>query len=155
MTTVNLQQACEHLGKSPNTLKAWFKRGCPVQIKGNQKTEWKIALADVLRWREEQAINEAISDLPDDIEQLKIRKLKAETLLIEIEAAKKRGEVALLEEVERVMTAMAIEIRTGLLLIPQRLASQIVNLNSSAEVQKLMTEEITLVLTALSEMEIN
>ncbi|MFQ3249619.1 MAG: phage terminase Nu1 subunit (DNA packaging protein) [Glaciecola sp.] len=151
MTTVNLQEASAILRKSPNTLKSWFKKGCPVKQSGNQNKEWQIIIADVVDWREKQVVENALADIPDDIDELKIRKLKAETLIVEIEAAKQRNEVAPVADIEKTLKDLFIHIRTRMLLIPSRV-SQPISLNSNeSEIKALLDDEIREVLSALSE----
>jgi phage terminase Nu1 subunit (DNA packaging protein) len=152
MTTVNLQRASELLGRSANTIKSWFRQGCPVVQKGNQKTEWQIKISDVLAWREEQAIKSVTDDLSKvDEQELKRRKLEAETTILEIEAAKKRGEVAPLHEMEIAWRDAILEFKTRLRLIPSRVAGQLVGLDNETEIKAVLLDEVDQSLTVLSE----
>jgi phage terminase Nu1 subunit (DNA packaging protein) len=62
-SVVDLQTAAAILRKAPNTLKAWFRQGCPVVQKGSQNRAWEICLADVVAWREQQAAKAAIGEV--------------------------------------------------------------------------------------------
>lgn len=152
MTTVNLQTASELIGRSPNTLKSWFRQGCPVVQKGNQKTEWQILIADVIKWREAVAVQDALGDTNESSEdELKRRKLAAETTIAEIEAAKKRGEVAPLEDMKKAWSEAILEFKARIRLLPSRIANQLTGLTDETKIKSVLLDEVGRSLTVLSE----
>jgi terminase small subunit / prophage DNA-packing protein len=89
------------LDRSLFTLDAWIRKGMPFTKKGNQTTEWEFDVSAVCKWREEHAIASVVGDVEDiGLEELKKRKLAAETALLEIELQQRKREVILLSEVE-------------------------------------------------------
>lgn len=124
----------------------------PYIQKGERGKEWQFDTADVLQWEKEQAVNNAIGDVDAvDKDELIRRKLAAETTIAEIEAAKKRGEVALLSEVEKAWRDTAVELRTRVRLIPSRVAGQLTGLSDESEIKSVLLNEVDQSLTVLSE----
>lgn len=123
MDVVNLQTACAIIGKSANTLKGWFRRGCPVVQEGTQNKEWQISIPAVFDWRAEQAATDAIGDTVSlDLEEAKRRKLAAEAALAELELAKEQNKVVEIDQVARVVGEEYANCRARLLAIPSKLA---------------------------------
>jgi phage terminase Nu1 subunit (DNA packaging protein) len=150
---INVNQAAELFGINRTTLYTWLKQGCPYEVKADRKLgqEWVLNSAEVAQWRTQQAIKNAIGNTNDvDSEELKRRKLAAETAIAEIEAAKARGEVLELEAVAKVITDDYITIKQRLRQIPQRIAPLIVGEIDEALIKNMMIEEIDDVLTELS-----
>lgn len=83
------------LEKSTAAIRAWERQGCPVAQKARRKGEATLySVAAVVEWREKQAALSASGDLAAmDMEEAKRRKLAAEAALVEIDLARKRGEV--------------------------------------------------------------
>lgn len=120
---VDLQTASVLLCKSINTLKAWIRQGCPVVERGGPGKPWKIRIGDVLSWREEKAALSAIGNTSQiDTEEGKRRKVVAEAALCELELAKKKGEVVLIDEVAAIVGEDYARCRAKLLAIPSKLA---------------------------------
>lgn len=145
---VNLQEAASIIGKSVNTLKSWFRQGCPGEKSGG---EWHIHIPSVIEWRESRAVQNAIGDTQTaDADELKQRKLAAETAIAEIEAAKARGEVLEIEAVVKTITNDYITLKQRLRQVAQRLAPLVVGETDELEVKKTIGEEIDDALTELS-----
>lgn len=141
------------LGVSLPTITSKVNRGLPYVQKGGRGKEWLFDTAKVLQWEREQAVNDAIGDTSAVAEdELRRRKLAAETTIAEIEAAKKRGEVATLDEIERVWRDSILELRTRIRLIPSRVAGLITGLSDETEIKAVLLDEVDQSLTALSEL---
>jgi len=109
----------------------------PYLQKGGRGKEWSFDTADIITWIKDQAITDAVGDLTQvHEEELKRRKLAAETTIVEIEAAKKKGEVVLLVDVERTIRDLCIELRAMMMLVPQRAASH------DPELKRVLEDEI-------------
>lgn len=153
MKTVNLNEAAALLNKRPATIKAWFAKGCPVIKKGNQKKEWVISIADVMDWKEKEAKkeHEAKQDEPLSWEA---RKQKADAELAEIKTAKAKGEVALLDEIERQYNEAAHEIKARLRQIQSRAAPQLLGVKTEKEIKVILLDEIDEALLSIAKDEL-
>ena len=141
---VSQTECAQFFGVHRNTVAAWLKKDCPYIQKANKRVgkDWILDTAKVAQWREEKAVLNALGDLPDDDDELKTRKLKAETSILEIEAAKKRGEVGTIEEFEKQWRDIMIAISTRMLLIPSRVSLHLTGVNSETEIASIIDEEI-------------
>ena len=150
---MNLSAVARIIGVQRNTLASMVRRGCPYISKPGRKrgSEWQLNTAEVAQWRMDQAVQEAIGDVSKtDIGELRKRKLRAETIIVELDAAKARGQVGDLDEFERQVTAASIEIRTRLRHMADRVAPMVAGLNVS-EVKRILREEVDQALTALAD----
>lgn len=149
--TVNLQEASSLLNKSPNTLKAWFRDGCPVVKKGSQKIEWQIDIAAVVQWREERAVLKAVGDTSlADAEELTKRKLAADTAIAEIAAAKAKDEVVYIEDVVKLVSDDILAAKTRIRNVPGRVVPQIVGETDENRIKEVIELEIDYALDELS-----
>jgi phage terminase Nu1 subunit (DNA packaging protein) len=56
---VNRRDLADMFGMSLPTIDAWVTKGCPFLQRGGRGREWQFNTADVVRWREEQAVAQA------------------------------------------------------------------------------------------------
>ena len=136
-------------GISRNTLYSCLRKGCPFIKKADRSRgiQWELNTADVAQWRLDQAVQDVIAETSNATEdELRRRKLAAETVLAELQTAKARGEVGSLDEFERQVTSAAIEIRTRLQQMAGRVAPMIVGLKIS-EVKRILRDEVDQALT--------
>lgn len=154
---VSQSECATFFGVHRNTVGNWLKKGCPFIQKANKRAgkDWILDTAEVAQWREKVAVNNALGDMPDDAELLKTRKLKAETTIVEIEAAKQRGEVALIEEMEKETRDLMIAICTRMLLIPKRVALHLTGVDSETEIASIIEEEIRQGLSESAEIDLD
>ncbi len=149
------QSGCaEIFGVHRNTVAAWVKQGCPFVQRGNksQGKDWVFDTAEVAQWRADKAVRDSVGDTNDSSEdELRRRKLAAETTIAEIDAAKKRGEVALLEEIERIWRDSLLELKARIRLLPSRVAGRLVGLSDETEIKSVLLDEVDQSLTVLSE----
>ena len=93
------QSSCaEIFGVHRNTVANWIKQGCPYVQKANKKQgkDWVLDTADVAQWRADKAVQDTVGDTEAATEdELRRRKLAADTQLAELEVGKKRGELRL------------------------------------------------------------
>lgn len=150
---VNLLGLAALWGVHRNTVSSWVKRGCPYVTKAdrNQGIEWEFDSAEVAQWRLEKAVQDAIGDTQSAGDaELRRRKLAAETVIAELEAAKARGQVGDLEEFERQMVNAAVEIRTLMQQMVSRVAPMVLGLKEEGEIKAILAEEIDQALTVIS-----
>jgi len=136
-----------------NTLYSWVERGCPYVKKADRLRgiEWKFDSGEVVQWRLDQATQDAIADNATATEdELKRRKLAAETVLAELQTAKARGQVGDLDEFERQVTNASIEIRTRLQQMAGRVAPMLAGLKV-AQINRILRDEVDQALTVLAD----
>jgi phage terminase Nu1 subunit (DNA packaging protein) len=151
---VSLSALASILGIHRNTLYSFIERGCPYVKKADRKRgiDWKFDSAEVVQWRLDQAIQDVSADTDTATEdELKRRKLAAETVLAELQTAKARGEVGSLDEFQRQVENASIEIRTRLTQMASRVAPMIIGLKNVAEVKRILRDEVDQALTALAD----
>ncbi|MCJ2051208.1 hypothetical protein [Methylobacterium sp. J-070] len=63
MQTHSLSEAATLLGLHRNTLAEWLREGCPSVEKADRSrgVEWKLALPEIMRWRIERAVADAVA----------------------------------------------------------------------------------------------
>lgn len=156
MAKVNRAELAEILGVSLPTITSKVNKGMPYIQRGQRGKEWLFDTAAVYEWEKEQAILNVTGDLlsvTDD--ELKRRKLAAETTIVELEAGKKRGDLIPKEEIEKNLSDMAIATRTRLLLVPRRCAPRLLGCTDEIEVRRLIEQEQLEALTDVSNMVID
>ena len=85
-----------------------------------------------------------------DFSAEKARKLRAEADIAEIEAAKRRGDVADLAAVKRTCEQVFAEVRANMRNIPSRVTPQIIGDSDETRIKEIILSEIDQALTALS-----
>jgi terminase small subunit / prophage DNA-packing protein len=154
MTTehVDLTTAATMLRKTPNTLKRWFKLGCPVVAEGAQNRPWQVCIADVVEWLEQRAAQAATGDTSAlDIDEARRRKVAAEAALAELDLACRRGELIEAATVEAVWSQMLANFRTRALAVPTRAAPLVAGGGTLREMQEILRAVVYEALTELSE----
>jgi phage terminase Nu1 subunit (DNA packaging protein) len=154
MAQVNRSDLAELLGCSLPTITSKVQRGMPYLQRGQRGKEWMFDTADVISWEKDQAIINTIGDVKGVSEdEMKRRKLAAETTILEIDAAKKRGEVAPLHEMEMAWRDAVLEFKARIRLLPSRVAGQLVGLENETEIKTVLLDEVDQSLTVLSELD--
>lgn len=85
----------------------------------------------------------------------RVRKLKADATLAELQLAKERGELAPLEETTRAWERATAQIRARMMQIPQRAVVQIVAERDEGRIKDVLANEIRLALTDTADTEID
>ena len=150
---VNLATVARDNGVQRNTLRSMARRGCPYISRADRKKgiEWQFNTAEVDQWRIDQAVKDAIGDVREtDANELRKRKLRAETIIVELNAAKSRGQVGDLDEFERQVTAASIELRTRFKQMIARVAPMVVSLKNVTEIKRIFSDEFDQALRTLA-----
>ncbi len=150
----SLSAVARIIGVQRNTLMSMVRRGCPYLSKPGRKkgSEWKFNTAEVAQWRIDQAVKEAIGDVREtDEKELRKRKLRAETIIAELEAAKARGQVGDLDEFGRQVRNASIKIRTRLKQMVARVAPMLIGIKKITEIKAILADEVDQALTALAD----
>ena len=145
---VNRAELAQILAVSLPTINAMIKRGMPFEQRGSRGKEWIFNTADVLDWRTEQAVIDAVGDTNESSEdELRRRKLAAETTIVEISAAKERGEVVYIDDAVKMITDDYIAAKSRLRNIPLRVAVSLVGETDERKVKDILISEIDEALT--------
>ena len=119
--------------------------------RGGRGKEWQFDNSEVTTWRIDRKVAEATGTERADEEELRRRKLAAETELAELELAKARGDVVGVAQIERNLSVLFAEVRTNLRNVPDRVVSSLIGMTDEREFKSGLLREIDLVLAALSE----
>lgn len=148
--TVKKGDLCEIFGVTLPTVNQWLSAGCPCISRGGRGVASEFNTADVSKWLRDRARDDGAGTSKADETELKRRKLQAETEIVELELAKARGQVAPLDQVERMVSRAFGEVRAGLRNIPSRVVSSLIGETNERQFKKVLLEEIDMVLTALA-----
>lgn len=90
-------------------------------------------------------------DKATELQVERVRKLRAEASLAELELAKEKGLVALLSDTQKVWDAFCVMLRTNMLNIPQRAVISLIGETDERRFKKVLREEIILALNSAAE----
>jgi len=143
-------------GVSLPTVDAWVRAGCPFDQRGAGKGKaWIFDTADVGRWREQRAKEEATGDTVVDEMALKRRRNLADTLSAEFDLLERRKLVAPIDQMERnvakVLAEVASNLRGNLI---TRCVSQLLGETDKRTFKKIMLGEIDEVLESLADLDL-
>lgn len=153
-TQLNKQELADFFGVTPPTVDQWVRAGCPIVQKGSKGVAAIFNSAEVAKWRVEKAAEDAGGGAKASEQELKLRKLAAETAKSELELAKAKGEVAPIIEFERVQAARMSSIRANLRNVPARAVLQLLGCTDETEFKKTLMDEIDLALVTSAEQDI-
>ncbi|WP_459902153.1 hypothetical protein [Desulfobaculum senezii] len=150
---VDMQGLALALGLSLPTVRARVREGMPCVQEGGRGKAWKFDLAECVAWHTERAVSKAVGDVEDGISKGELeRLLLVEELKIKrVSAARELGEVAPIEEMERVIASAFVEVRQAMLALPDRLALRVMAATDETAVKEILREEIDLALSSLAE----
>lgn len=147
----NRTEIAEFFGVAMPTVDHWVRTGCPVVQRGSKGVAWIFNTADVAAWREQKIRDDATNSVNVDAEELKRRKLLAQTEREELELAKAKGEVAPVDEFRRVQAARMALIRSNVLNVPARAALQLIGETDEATFKRVLRAELVLALERAAE----
>ncbi|EAM3588059.1 terminase small subunit [Salmonella enterica] len=147
---VNRSGLAEVFGVSLPTVDNWRRAGCPTLAIGGSGKSYSFDTAAIADWLRERAVRSATGETAQTEDELKLRKLEAETVMAELELAKARGEVAPVDQMGRMVAHAFSEVRAGMRNIPGRVVSLLIGENDQRRFKRVLLEEIDQVLTALA-----
>lgn len=150
---VNATELGEIMGVHRSTVVKWTREGCPFLQKSDKRRnqEWQFESSDVMRWREEVAVKNAVGDTEETTEEeLRRRKLAAETSISEIQAAKEKGLVVEIEEVVKTITDDYVKLKQRLRTIPARVAPILIGEDNETIIKNEISSGIDEALNELS-----
>ena len=140
---VNKRELAEIVGKSEEWISQMQRDSSfPVLVKrtGRQGNEYETA--DVIAWMERRQVSNLVNDGMVDIEEAKRRKIAAEAGLAELELAKEKGEVVLIEEVTKQFGDQLSALRAKLLALPSKTANLVFTAKSLTEAKSILEDAI-------------
>ena len=85
-----MAELAEIVGKTPETIRAWTGRGCPVVERGDKRRPRKFNTASIFAWIEDGGPREGRStDQVPDEKELRRRNIFAESMMAELELARR------------------------------------------------------------------
>lgn len=153
---VNRKQLADVFGISLPTVTAWISAGCPFDQRGGTGREWVFDTADVMRWREQRAAEEAGGQDVQDEAALKRRRMIADARTAELDLAVRMGEVADIGVMERVWTRIIAELQSNLRgPLVTRLESQLLGETDGRTFKRIALAEIDTALESLADMDLS
>lgn len=140
---VNRTGLADVLGCSEGVVDRYVREKCPVEQRGSRGVPWAFNTAHVIKWLRDKDRQQATGKAPaiNELRDLQLRKLEAETEKAELDLAKAKGDVALIEDFERAQALVFAAIRTNVLNVPQRVVLQLLGeTNETAFKEKLRVE---------------
>ena len=149
---VNRAELAEVFGVSLPTVESWVRRSCPVGQRGGRGRAWKFNTAEVRSWRDDDIRAQASDTANASFDQLKLRKLAAETEQAELDLARAKDELVPVEQFERAMTKAFGEVRAGMRnVVPGRAARRLLGETDETNFKAVLLEEIDHALEALAD----
>lgn len=129
---VNRAQLAEIFGVNVSTIDAWGRRGMPSTKKVGKGTPSEYDSAVCIEWRIDKRREEALPITPKagetNAQELKRRRLEAETIIAEldqekklIELTEKKGKLVFIDDANAAIIDAVTTLRQRLLTIPRRL----------------------------------
>ena len=151
MAEYNQAQIAEFFGVARTTVQTWVRNGCPVIQKGGKGKQTILESTAVAQWLQDRAVKNAVGDIDElDEKELRKRKLAAETVSAEVAAEIAKGEVVYIEDVKKIFSEDALNVKAILRQLPQRVAPQIVGETSERKIEKVINQELDAALNELS-----
>lgn len=112
----------------------------------------RFRLGDAVRVMLDEA---AENNEGSELQKERLRKLRAEATMAELELAKERGEVALVSEFENVQTARATLIRANIMQVPTRAVLQLLGETSEEVFKSKLKAELALALQSAADAKVD
>lgn len=141
-------------GVHRSTIVKWARDGCPYIQKSDvrNKQEWQFETKEVAKWREERAAQAAVGDTQITTEEeLKRRKLAAETSIAELAAMEAKGQVVKIDDAIKDIADGFVSMKQRARTIPARLAPLLVGETDETKIKAEIIAEIDEALNELSD----
>ena len=145
------QEIADLFGVAETTVDNWVRRGCPVITRGSKGRAWEINTVAVSDWLRQRDLEQATGNNLNDEQELKRRKLAAETQKAEMEMLKAKGELVPLRQLERALANTFAELKTNMRNIPRRTATSIVGETDEIRIKEVLLAEVDQALEVLSQ----
>jgi len=149
--TLGKQEIADLFGVSETSVDAWIRKGCPIIQRGSKGVAWQINSAAVSNWLRERDVENATGNNLSDEQELKRRKLAAETQKAELEMLRVKGELVPLKQLERSLANTFAELKTNMRNIPRRTATALVGETNEVRIKEVLLAEIDQCLEVLAQ----
>lgn len=151
---VNRSGLAAVFGVSMPTVDAWVRNGCPGVKTGSGKGGgWEFDTADVMRWLQKRAADDAGGGEVADENALKRRRMAVTLKADELSLARDMGLVAPIEDFERTQAKVFAMLRQGIMTVPARVAMSLVGEKSETRIKQVITSALTEALTKVAEID--
>lgn len=146
MKTISMNALGKQYGYDESTVRQWRDKGMPI---GKDVDE-----AETRQWIVQNIINPLRNtDIKEQIELERLKKLKAEASLAELELAEKENTTISTEYIESVLTAYLFKLKTTIRSIPSKVYLELFAMDNSKDVRDRLKDVIDATLMDLGEME--
>lgn len=152
---VNKGELAGLFGVTAPTVDQWVNAGCPIVSRGSKGVPSIFNTAEVSKWRFDKAREEGSGKSQAGENELKLRKLSAETAKAELELAKLMDEVAPVREFERATAAIMAAIRANMRNVPGRAVLQLLGCTDETDFKIKLMAEIDLALVTAAKTDID
>ncbi|EPD9355004.1 MULTISPECIES: terminase small subunit [Escherichia] len=143
---ISLNQLAKQYGYDESTVRGWRDRGMPCGEGVTDEVTRSWIVHNILKPLRE-------TDIKEQIEQERLKKLTAERQLVDLELSEKMGTVLSSEYVETILTSYLHEIKTSIRAIPSKVYLELFALDSAKDLRDQLKNEIDKTLYQLGEME--
>lgn len=146
MKPISMNALAKQYGYDESTVRQWRDKGMPVgkDVDESITREWIVQnIITPLR----------NTDIKEQIEMERLKKLKAEASLSEIELAEKENTVISSEYIEAVLTAYLFKLKTTIRSIPSKVYLELFAMDNAKDLRDRLRDVIDLTLTDLGDME--
>ena len=128
---ISLNQLAKQYGYDESTVRGWRDRGMPCGEGVTDEVTRGWIVQNILRPLRE-------TDIKEQIEQERLKKLTAERHLVDLELSLKTGTVLSSEYVETVLTSYLHEIKTSIRAIPSKVYLELFALDNAKDLRALI-----------------
>lgn len=149
---LNRTELADHLGLAMPTIDDWIRRGCPVVERGGRGKAWKFNSADVRQWRDDDIRSQVGGSANASMEDLRQRKLAAETEQAELDLARAKDELVPVDQYHRALIKAFGEVRAGMRnVVPGRAVRRLIGEDDQTRFKMVLLEEIDHALDVLAD----
>lgn len=148
MSVHSLSQTATLLGVHRNTLSQWLREGCPAVVKADRErgVEWQLALPDIIAWRIERAVGDAVASHGGDgtgmsVEEAQRRRAVALAQMAEIDLDDRLQLTVERGEVVGMFADFCQSLRQGVSNGFDKIASRGATITSSTEIRHMCESE--------------
>lgn len=146
MKPISLNQLAKQYGYDESTVRQWRAKGMPCG-EGIDESKTRAWIVDNIITPLRN------TDTREQIELERLKKLKAEASLSELELMEKESQVVNCEYVEQVLTAYLFQIKTTIRSIPNKIYLELFAMDDAKDLRDKLKEVIDIHLYSLGEME--
>ena len=140
---LNRHEAAELLACTEDSIDKWMRtKGLPVIERGGRGRPWKFYAPDLVQWKIRQVAPPAEVRPERDLEAFEARRRSVQAELAELELARRRGEVASLADIERMMVSDFAAVRARILAAKHKLAPILAPIREPNRIEAILGKEL-------------